>query len=126
MYIDKLDDIVNKYDNIYHSTIKTKHVDVKPSLYIDSSKEINDENPKSRIGDVVRISKYKKIFAKVAKNVDLASLQSNVDKLDIDKLKNVTTNLSNLRSQVGKLDVDKLSKLNDVNNLNKLSDVGRC
>ena len=126
MYIDKLDDIVNKYDNIYHSTIKTKHVDVKPSLYIDSSKEINDENPKSRIGDIVRISKYKKFFAKVAKNVDLASLQSNVDKLDIDKLKNVTTNLSNLRSQVGKLDVDKLSKLSDVNNLNKLSDVGCC
>ena len=38
VYIDKLDDIVNKYNNTYHSTIKTKPVDVTPSSYIDSSK----------------------------------------------------------------------------------------
>ena len=38
VYIDKLDDIVNKYNKTYHSTIKTKPVDVKPSTYIDSSK----------------------------------------------------------------------------------------
>ena len=43
-----------------------------------------------------------------AKKVDLASLKSNVDKLDIDKLKNLPTNLSNLKSKVDKLDVDKL------------------
>ena len=43
-----------------------------------------------------------------AKKVDLANLKSNVDKLDIDKLKNVPTNLSNLKSKVDKLDVDKL------------------
>ena len=55
-----------------------------------------------------------------AKNVDLASLKSNVDKLDIDKLKNVPSNLNNLKSNADKLDVDKLvpvlvdlSKLND-------------
>ena len=51
-----------------------------------------------------------------AKKVDLANLKSNVDKLDIDKLKNVPTNLSNLKSQVDKLvpvPVD-LSKLSDV------------
>ena len=41
VYIDKLDDIVNKYKNTYHRTIKIKHVDVKPSTYIDSSKEVN-------------------------------------------------------------------------------------
>ena len=41
VYIDKLDDIVNKYNNTYHSTIKMKPVDVKSSTYIDSSKEIN-------------------------------------------------------------------------------------
>ena len=40
-HIDKLDDIVNKYINTYHSTIKMKPVDVKSSTYIDSSKEIN-------------------------------------------------------------------------------------
>ena len=59
--------------------------------------------------------------SKFAKKVDLANLKSNVDKLDIDKLKNVQTNLSNLKSKVDKLDVHKLvpvpvdlSKLNDV------------
>ena len=64
VYIDKLDDIVNKYNNTYHNTIKMKPVDVKSSLYIDSSKEINDKDPKFKIGDIVRISKYKNIFAK--------------------------------------------------------------
>ena len=40
VYIAKLDDIVNKYNNTYHSTYKMKPVDVKPSTYIDSSKEV--------------------------------------------------------------------------------------
>ena len=65
MYIDKLDDIVNKYNKAYHWTIKMKPDDVKSSIYIDSSKEINDKDPKFRICDIVRISKYKNIFAKV-------------------------------------------------------------
>ena len=47
-------------------------------------------------------------FAKFAKKIDLPNLKCNVDKLDIDKLKNVATNLSNLKSKVDKLDVDKL------------------
>ena len=46
------------------STVKMKPVDVKSSTYINSSKEINDEDPKFKIGDTVRISKYKNIFAK--------------------------------------------------------------
>ena len=41
-----------------------KLVDVKPGTYIDSSKEISNEDPKFKIGDIVRISKYKNIFAK--------------------------------------------------------------
>ena len=45
---------------------------------------------------------------KQAKKIDLASLKSNVNKLDIDKLKNVPTNLDNLKSKVDKLDFDKL------------------
>ena len=64
VYIDRLNDIVNKYNNAYHITIKLKPVDVKSSTYIDSSKEINDKNPKFKIGDTVRISKYKNVFAK--------------------------------------------------------------
>ena len=64
MYIDKLDDIVDKYNNTYHSTIEMKPVDVKPTTYIECSKEINYQDPKFKIGDIVRISKYKNIFAK--------------------------------------------------------------
>ena len=63
-YIDKVDDIVNKYSNTYHRTIKMKPVDVKWSTYIDSSKEINNKDPKFKIGDIVRISSYKNIFTK--------------------------------------------------------------
>ena len=64
VYIDKLDDIVNKYNNTYHRKIRMKPVDVKPRTYIDSNKEINDKGPKFKIGDIVRISKYENIFAK--------------------------------------------------------------
>ena len=47
MYIDILDDIVNnKYNNTYQSTIKMKPVDVKSNTYMNSSKKINDKNPK--------------------------------------------------------------------------------
>ena len=76
VYIDKLDDIVNKYNKTYNrtikmkhfdvkssthnSTIKMKHFDVKSSTYIDASKKINDEDSKFKAGDIVRISKYKK------------------------------------------------------------------
>ena len=55
VYIEKLDDIVHKYNNTYHRTIKMKPVDVNSSTYIDSSKEINDEDPKFKTGDIVRI-----------------------------------------------------------------------
>ena len=65
VYIDEFDDIVNKYDNVYHSTIKMKLVNVKSSTYIASSKEIKNKDPKFKIGDIVRISKYKDSFAKV-------------------------------------------------------------
>ena len=61
MYIDKLGDIVNKYNNAYHSTNKMKTTDVKPSTYIESSEEINNKIPKFKICDT--ISKYKNIFA---------------------------------------------------------------
>ena len=62
--INTLDDIVNKYNNTYHSTIKIKSADAKSNTYIDSSKEINNKNPKFKIGDTVRISKHQNIFAK--------------------------------------------------------------
>ena len=55
VYIDKLDDTINKYNNTYRSTIKIKPIDVKLRTYIDSSKEFNNKDPKFKIGDIVRI-----------------------------------------------------------------------
>ena len=63
VYINKLDDIVNEYNNTYHRTIKMKPVDVKDNTYIDFKKEVNDKDPKFKVGDHVRISQYKNIFA---------------------------------------------------------------
>ena len=64
VYIDKLDDIVNEYNNTYHRTIKMKPADVKDNTYIDFGKVVNDKDPKFNIGDHVRISKYKNILVK--------------------------------------------------------------
>ena len=64
VYIDKLNAIVNKYNNTYHTTIKMKPIDVKDNKYINTNKEINYKDPKFKVGDYVRISKYKNIFAK--------------------------------------------------------------
>ena len=60
VYIDKLNDIVNKYSNAYHRTLKMKPIDVKTTTYIDSDIEDNDKDPKFKVGDHVRISKLKK------------------------------------------------------------------
>ena len=64
VYIDKLDDIVDEYNNTYHTTIQMKPIDVKDNTYIDTSKKINNKDPKFKVGDRVRTSKYKNIFAK--------------------------------------------------------------
>ena len=64
VYIDKLDDIVKKYNNKYHRAIKMKPVDLKWRIYIHSNKKINDKDPKFKIGNIVRISRYKNAFAK--------------------------------------------------------------
>ena len=64
VYIDKLYDIVYEYNNTYHRTIKMKPIEVKDNTYINIGKEVNDNDPKFKVGDHVRISKYKNIFAK--------------------------------------------------------------
>ena len=64
VYIDKLDDTVNEYNNTYHRTIKRKPIEVKDKTYVDSIKEFNDKNPKFKVGDPVRTLKYKDIFPK--------------------------------------------------------------
>ena len=63
-YIDKLDDIVNEYNSTYHRTIKMKPVNINDNRYIDFKTEVNDKDPKFNVGDNVRISKHKNIFAK--------------------------------------------------------------
>ena len=64
VYINKLDDTVGEYNNTYHRTIRMKPVDVKDNSYIDFKKEFNNKDPKFKVGDHVRISKYKSIFGK--------------------------------------------------------------
>ena len=64
VYIDKLDDMMDEYNNTYHRTITMKPVDVKDNTNIDFKKEVKDRDPKFKVNDHVRISKYKTIFAK--------------------------------------------------------------
>ena len=64
VYIDKLDDIVNEYNNTYHRTIKMKPIDVKDNTYINMDKKVNDKKSKFNVDDHIRISKYKNIFVK--------------------------------------------------------------
>ena len=63
-YIDKLDDIVDEKNNAYHTTIKMKPINVKDNTYINADKEIYNKDPKFKVGDHVRISKYKNMFSK--------------------------------------------------------------
>ena len=71
VYIDKLNDIVDEYNNTYHTTIKMKPIDVKDNTYINIDKEINDKDPKFKVGDHVRISKYKKFLLKATPQIGL-------------------------------------------------------
>ena len=64
VYFDVLDDIVDKCNNTYHSLIKVKPKDVKDDSFAEYNEESNKKTPKFKIGDHVRISKYKNVFAK--------------------------------------------------------------
>ena len=63
VYFEKLDDVVNKCNNIYR-TPKIKPADLKSNTYINCSKEIHDKDSKFKIGNIVKIPKYENIFAK--------------------------------------------------------------
>ena len=64
VYYDVLDDIVKKYNNTRHSTIKMKPIDIKDNTYINTDKKVNNKDSKFKVGHRVRISKYKNVFAK--------------------------------------------------------------
>ena len=63
LYFDVLDDTVNKYNNTVHRTIKMKPINVMDDSYVDYDEDFNKKDPKFKIGDHVRISKCKNIFA---------------------------------------------------------------
>ena len=64
VYFDVLDDIVNKYNNTVHRTIKMKPIDVTSDSYAEYNEHSNKRNLKFKVGDHVKISKYKNNFAK--------------------------------------------------------------
>ena len=64
VYFNVLDDIVNEYNNIVHRSIKMKPIDVTSDYYAEYNEDSNVTKPKFKVGDRVRISKYKNIFAK--------------------------------------------------------------
>ena len=64
VYFDVLDDVVNKYNNTVHRTIKMKPINVTDDSFVEYNEESNKKDPKFKVGDHVRISKYKNIFPK--------------------------------------------------------------
>ena len=64
VYFDVLDNIANEYNNTVHRTIKMKPIEVTSDSYAEYNEDSNKNNPKFNVGDHVRISKYKNIFAK--------------------------------------------------------------
>ena len=63
VYFDVLDDIVNKYNNTVHRTIKMKPIDITPDSYAEYNEDFNKKYPNFKVDDHVRISKYNNIFA---------------------------------------------------------------
>ena len=64
VYVDSLNDIVNKYNNTVHRTIKMKPIDVTGDSYVKYNEDSSKKNPKFKVNDHVIISKYKNILAK--------------------------------------------------------------
>ena len=64
VHIDKFNDILNEYNNVYHRTLKMKPIDIKDNTHIDCIKEVNDKDPKFKVSDQVKIAKSQNIFAK--------------------------------------------------------------
>ena len=64
VYFDVLDYIIDKYNNTYHKTIKTTPVNVKDDSFAEYNEKSNEKDPKFKVGDHVRISKFKNVIAK--------------------------------------------------------------
>ena len=64
MFFNVLNDVVDEYNNTYHKTIKMKPIDVKNDSFAEYNEEFKEKDPKFKVGNHVRISKYKNIFTK--------------------------------------------------------------
>ena len=64
VYFDVLDDIVDEYNNTYHKTIKMKPIDVEYDSFAEYNKDSNEKDRKFNVGDHVRVSNFKNVFAK--------------------------------------------------------------
>ena len=64
VYFDVLDDILDEYNNTYHKTITMKTIDVGDDSFAEYNEESNEKDPKFKVGNHVRVSKFKNIFAK--------------------------------------------------------------
>ena len=64
VHFDVLDDIVDEYNNTYHKTTKMKPADVGDDSFAEYNEKSNEKDPKIKVGDHVRISKFKNVFAK--------------------------------------------------------------
>ena len=70
VYFDVLDDMVNKYNKTFHRTTEMKPIDVKSNSYAENNVNSNEQDPKFKVGDHVRISKYKNILLKDILQID--------------------------------------------------------
>ena len=64
VYFDVLDDLVDKYNNTYHKTIKMKPINLKDDSFAEYNEKSNEKDPKFKVGDHVKISKFKNVIAK--------------------------------------------------------------
>ena len=123
VYVDVLDDIVNKYNNMVHKTIKMKPIDITDDYFAEYNEKSNKKYPKFKVGNHVRISKYKNIFAKgyapnwsekvfvINKINNTVSWTFSISDLNGEEITgsiSLKTNLSSLKAEVDKLDIDKL------------------
>ena len=108
VYIDKLNDNVDEYNNRYHTTIKIKPIDVKDNTYINADKEINNKNPNFKVGDHVRISK--------TTPTDLAKL-TNVVEHDVVKKADYNTKVTSIEAQIAGLTKNTVDNLADITKL---------
>ena len=64
VYFGLLDNVVNKCNNIVHKTIKLKPIEITSDSYAEYNEDSNEKDPKIKVGDPARISKYKHLFGR--------------------------------------------------------------